>query len=192
MRFVSAVLVFLLLGRASLTAEETELSLSPTEQKFRTELANKTTALEKKNINAISGADGWLFLTRELRFLSHARFWGDAAAKVSRSNKSPDPLPAILDFHRQLQEHGITLLLVPVPPKAAIYPDKLGLETSVGPGATSPYLVKFYQELRAHEIDVLDLSEVFAQPPETARGVNGKPAPSICFSMASTRSPGSG
>ncbi len=81
-----------------------------------------------------------------------------------------DPLPAIVDFHRQLKERGIELLLLPVPPKAAIYPDKLGLANVTGPAASAPYLEEFYNQLRAHQIEVLDLSETFAQPPETERG----------------------
>jgi len=173
MRFLrAAALFFICLAGASFAAQEPDSSLSPTEQRFRTELAGKVAALEKKNVSAIFGADGWLFLTSELRSIAQGRFWGDGAAKANRARKSEwaDPMPAILDFHRQLRERGIDLLLVPVPPKAAMYPEKLGLETSLGAASTTPYLQEFYKELRARDVEVLDLSTTFAQPPESARG----------------------
>ena len=52
----------------------------------------------------MQGADGWLFLPAELRHVSVGKFWGDDAAKVSKASNpaNADPLPAILDFKRQL------------------------------------------------------------------------------------------
>jgi alginate O-acetyltransferase complex protein AlgJ len=166
------VLAFLLFVAPILSAaEQMDATLTPTQQKFWADLAAKVTALERRGVNAVLGGDGWLFLTSELRFLAQGSFWGNAAAKTARhKSSSADPIPAIADFHRQLKERGIELLLLPVPPKAAIYPDKLGLANVAGPTENAPYLEEFYKELRAHEIDVLDLSTTFAQPPETARG----------------------
>lgn len=170
--FWGASLLLFSIGSIVAAGPENDPSLSLTEQKFRAELTAKVGALEKKNINAMFGADGWLFLTKELRFLTQGRFWGEAAAKAGRSRKSEtaDPIPAIVDFHRQLQERGIELLMVPVPPKAGMYPEKLGLEASIGPASTTPYLQEFYKELRARDIEVLDLSTTFAQPPDAVRG----------------------
>lgn len=170
MRLAGALLFSVLLAAFVFAAAEPDPSLAPSEQKFRTELSAKVEALEKRNVNAMFGADGWLFLTRELRFLAQGRFWGEATVKTARSRSAGDPLPAILDFHRQLKERGIQLLLVPVPPKAGMYPDKLGVEAGIGAASTAPYLQQFYRELRQHEIEVLDLSTTFAQPPESARG----------------------
>ncbi|MGZ5503962.1 MAG: alginate O-acetyltransferase AlgX-related protein [Chthoniobacterales bacterium] len=171
MRSLSVLALFLFAAPIFSAADEIDATLTPTQQQFRTELASKVAALERRNVNAMSGADGWLFLTSELRFLAQGSFWGNAAAKTARHKSSgADPIPAIVDFHRQLSERGIALLLLPVPPKAAIYPDKLGLANVAGPGATAPYLEEFYRELHAHDIDVLDLSTTFAQPPESARG----------------------
>ena len=170
MRVRCLLLSLISVGARLVAAEEKDATLTPAQQKFRGDLGAKVSALEKKNVGAIVGADSWLFLTSEMRFLAQGRFWGDAAAKTARSKKSPDPLAAIVDFDRQLRERGIELLLVPVPPKAGMYPEKLGLEASTGPAATTPYLQEFYNELRAQDINVLDLSTTFAQPPESARG----------------------
>ncbi len=136
---------------------------------WRAAVTEKVAALEGKNAAAFEGTDGWLFLTSELRFLAKERFWGEAA--VSKSKRpAQDPLPAILDFHRQLKERGIELLLVPVPPKAAIYPEKVGVGAEVAPAETAPALREFYGVLRERGINVLDLSELFLRNRESARG----------------------
>jgi alginate O-acetyltransferase complex protein AlgJ len=121
-------------------------------------LAAKVQLLETKNAAACSEADGWLFLAAELRLLSLGRFWGEDAAKVSRSHKRElaDPFAAIVDFHQQLKAHGIELLLVPVPPKAAIYPEKILPSFDVRTEDSAPFLHRFYGELRSAGIEVLD------------------------------------
>ena len=104
-------------------AAETSGSVSSAAAQFAA-LAAKAEADQRA---AIAGKDGWLFVTAELRHLGVGPFWGDAAAAVSRSARkdAADPLPAILDFQTQLKQVGVELILMPVPAKAAIYPDKL-------------------------------------------------------------------
>lgn len=149
-----------------------QTAFSEAQQKFATELAAKSQNLETKKAAAGPGEEGWLFFTGELRLLSLGRFWGDEAAKVSRA-RNPElanPLPAILDFQHQLKARGIHLVIVPVPPKAAIYPEKIvpGFELTAGDPA--PVLRQFYGELRAAGVDVLDLSPVLIQNREHPRG----------------------
>ena len=137
-----------------------QLSLQDPAQQFRTKLSAKVQLLEAQNTAAVAGSDGWLFLTAELRFLSAGRFWADDAVAVSRSHKpdSADPLPAILDFNKQLKERGIKLLVVPVPPKAAIYPEEILPELAISGEETLTYLSRFYDELRANGVEVVDLA----------------------------------
>src|SRR4249919_552135 len=125
-------------------------SISESQEKFRRECAMKFDAAEKKNAAAVAEPGGWLFLAGELRFLSLGRFWGEGASKVSRSHKADlaDPIPAIVDFQKQLKSRGIDLLVVPVPPKAAIYPDKLLAGFNPGGDGAAPVLHNFYDELR--------------------------------------------
>jgi hypothetical protein len=146
--------------------------LSDAQQKFAAELAATVANLEKKNAAAGAGADGWLFFGGELRLLSLGRFWGDDAAKVSRAHKPElaDPVPAILDFQQQLKARGIELLVVPVPPKAAIYPEKIVPGFDVRTTDPAPALHRFYEELRGAGIDVLDLSALFIQNRDNSRG----------------------
>ena len=115
----------------------------------------------------VPGKDGWLFFGPELHFVSAGPFWGKAAAKVSRATKPEhaDPLPAILDFHRQLKKMGIELLMVPVPPKSVVYPDFLSDQLSPSrenaPARLDRDAQAFYQLLRKNGIRVLDLTPVF-------------------------------
>jgi acetyltransferase AlgX (SGNH hydrolase-like protein) len=160
------LLIFLCSIPACLSAETpVQISLSESQQKLRGELASKVLSSEKKNAAACSEADGWLFFTAEFRLLSLGRFWGDEAPKVSRSHKPElaDPIPAIMDFQKQLKARGIDLLLVPVPPKAAIYPEKILPEFNVRTDDAAPLLHRFYEELRTAGIDVLDLTPLFIQ-----------------------------
>ena len=142
------------------------------DDKFRSGLAAKVQALEKSNVGAEEGIDGWFFVTSELRMLSVGKFWGPDAVRVSRSSKpeQADPLPAILDFNQQLKERGIALIVVPVPPKAEIYPEKVTGDISgskravVLPALTGdpdPALAAFYEELRKGGVDVIDLAPTF-------------------------------
>ena len=141
------------------------VSVSEFQQKFLNELAAKSRAAESEHAAVIAGVDDWFFLSSDIRFLSAGQFWGADAAKVSRAHKpeSADPIPAIVDFHEQLKKRGIELLLMPVPPKAAIYPDKILPDADLHGETAAPYLAGFYDELRNRGIDVVDLSQVFLQ-----------------------------
>lgn len=158
---------------AVLLAETTvEVSLSEAQQRLRGEFASSFQSSEKKNAAACADAGGWLFLAAEFRLLSLGRFWGDQAPKVSRSQKSglADPIPAIVDFQKQLKGKGIDLLVVPVPPKAAIYPDKVLEGFNVGREDAAPFLHAFYEELRGAGVDVLDVTPLFVQNRDDRRG----------------------
>jgi hypothetical protein len=139
--------------------------VSESQQKFLNELAAKSRAAQSENAAVIPGVDGWFFLSSDIRFLSVGQFWGADAAKVSRAHKpeSADPMLAIVDFHEQLKKRGIDLLLMPVPPKAAIYPEKILPDVDLHGEPAAPYLARFYDELRKREIDVVDLSPIFLQ-----------------------------
>jgi alginate O-acetyltransferase complex protein AlgJ len=168
MRFFAAL--FLLAVTTALLVAET--ALTEPQQKFAAELAATVANLEKKNTAAVAGVDGWLFFGGELRLLSLGRFWGDDARKVSRAHKPDlaDPVPAIIDFHQQLKARGIQLIVVPVPPKAAIYPEKIVPRYNAPANDPAPMLHRFYAELGAAGVDVVDLSAVFVQNHDHPRG----------------------
>ena len=168
MRFFCTVL----LSSALAASAAGQTPLSEAQQRFTSELAARVQHLQQKNAAAGAGEDGWLFFAGELRLLSLGRFWGDEAAKVSRAHKPElaNPVAAIVDFHQQLKTRGIELVLVPVPPKAAVYPDKIVQGFDIRSTDPAPVLRQFYEELRAAGIDVLNLSPVLIQNREHSRG----------------------
>jgi hypothetical protein len=114
--------------------------------------------------SVVAGREGWLFLLPELRHLAAGKFWNEAAQTASRAGRADarDPLPAILDFHRALKEKGVELILVPVPPKAVVYPRFLpGSGETAGGGREDIPHRKFYSLLEDEGVRVLDLTEDF-------------------------------
>ena len=83
--------------------------------------------------------------------------------KVSRASNPEyaDPLPAILDFKKQLDTVGIKLIFVPIPAKATIYPEMISEHTTTK--RTDKQLQEFYEILRKHGVDVLDLTDLFLE-----------------------------
>ncbi|OQA80126.1 MAG: hypothetical protein BWY31_04077 [Lentisphaerae bacterium ADurb.Bin242] len=104
----------------------------------------------------LQGPDGWLYSRNELEHLSRGELAAGKAAKASVALKNPDPIPAIQAFNDALKAAGIRLILVPVPPKFAVYP--FG---GWKPGDAAKYLKPFYAELRARGITVVDLTDDF-------------------------------
>lgn len=107
-----------------------------------------------------AGRDGWLFYNQDVDYLLHppyhdGRFYEgtfDTLIAGKRVNLR-NPVVAILDFRERLAARGIRLLLVPVPGKPAIYPEKLA---AIGGQPPSPTL-KLIEELRGKGLDVVDL-----------------------------------
>jgi len=134
---------------------------------FRADMAAKAQWAADQNKSAVPGADGWLFLPAELTHIAAGEFWGERAAEVSTATKPEwaDPLPAIVDFHKQLEALGVELLFVAVPPKAVIYPEQVSgvYNEKIAPNYPStPRLdtadAAFYDELRKHGVHVIDLT----------------------------------
>jgi len=136
-------------------------------QAFRAECGKMAAEAEAADGITVPGSDGWLFLARELRHISVGQFWGDKAAEVSRATNpdQQDPLPAIVDYNEQLKKLGIELILVPVPPKAIVYPDKLAAAAAPPEGQPPARLDsahrEFYKLLREKGVNVIDLTEEF-------------------------------
>ncbi len=158
------IILILALGVVSLAQEAPE-----TVKPFLAEIAAKARTAEETEKPVITGSDGWLFFAPELRSMSAGQFWGENAAKVCQATKAEnaDPLPAILDFKAQLDKAGISLLLVPVPAKGTIYPDKLSTLITVEPGKVPPrsdiYVQEFITKLKDEGVSVLDLTPGFLQ-----------------------------
>ena len=136
----------------------------------RSVFARLAKAAEEAPRPVVKGLDGWLFVGSELRHLGLGPFWGTRAARVSRASRSDwaDPLPVISDFKTQLEGAGIELLFVPVPAKAAVYPDRV---PGLGDADTSlrwdPEDAAFYQVLGERGVEVIDLMPEFQRQRQT-------------------------
>jgi hypothetical protein len=93
----------------------------------------------------VVGRDGWLFYKPDVRYLVEP-YRGDEA------------LAAIAGFRDQLRERGIHLLVLPVPGKPALYPEKL---TRRAGGVRSPTLA-LLAALREIGVEAVDL---YGRPP---------------------------
>jgi hypothetical protein len=112
----------------------------------------------------VQGKDGWLFLREELEHLGSKAFYGEGVVENSRATKLEfaDPLPAIVDFNRQLNDRGIDLVFALVPPKALIYNDKLPGNVSMETiSELDRVYVDFYAKLSEQGVHVLDLIPFF-------------------------------
>lgn len=145
-------------------------------ERFRAAAGRLSHAAGADGAIAVAGSGGWFFLAAELRHVAAGRFWGPDAAGASRvaDPERADPLPAILDFHRQLAAAGVELLLVPVPPKALIHADAVDAAAPLAlpspPGRLDPDHQAFYALLRERGVDVLDLTEPFLSNRDHAEG----------------------
>ncbi len=76
---------------------------------------------------AVQGRNGWILHRGEVQYLNAGSYIGEHAPQANRyaPPEYADPLPVIIDFHRQLQERGIELYFMPVPVRPAIYPESV-------------------------------------------------------------------
>ncbi len=130
---------------------------------FLEAVAKQAAAAEREEKLGVEGEGDWLFFVPELRAMSVGPFWGEHAKKVCKASREEwrDPMPVIVDFHKQLEKAGIELLVVPVPAKASIYPGMLAAIPSpeVEPGPpprTDIHHQAFYELLRKEGVQVLD------------------------------------
>lgn len=151
---------FFCAGSSSIGASSDPSPSPPTsamEEDSFSKVLSKKMKSRTESLGSIVGVDGWAFFPKELSHLA-------TNSSIARANKAGDPIPAIVDFNNQLKSAGIELLLVPVPPKAIIYPDKFTAECPIPPPAPTVYDSvdrSLYRELTAQGVHVLDLGDAF-------------------------------
>ena len=111
----------------------------------------------------VEGRDGWLFLRNELRHIGVGPFWGPAAVSAGTASREDrrDPLPAVVDFKAGLEKAGIELIVVPVPCKALVYPEKIVDGVALSDKGVPPRLDEthqaFLKALREAGVNAVDL-----------------------------------
>ena len=120
-----------------------------------------TTHLHTGSHQAILGRDHWLFYRPDIEHLTGPPFLSPShlAKRRQSPHTQPDPLAAIRDFHRQLRDRGIPLLLVPIPSKGAIASHHLTGNPSAHP--ENPSSQGFIQTLESEGIATLNLRPLF-------------------------------
>jgi hypothetical protein len=85
---------------------------------------------------------------------------------VKETNSTNDPIAAIVDFRDQLAARGIRLMVMPVPNKESIYPDRLTSRAESFRGVMAPRTENLFRKLRAANVEVIDLFKAFGEARE--------------------------
>lgn len=138
-----------------------------------------TGLLKGGNEDAYCGRDGWLFYRRDLDSLTARGFLDPEVLKQRAATGSelkappqPDPVKAIVQFRDELARRGISLIVMPVPVKPSVYPER---HASRYEGRTkavqNPSFETFKKRLSKENVCVFDaaplLFEAKAASPET-------------------------
>jgi alginate O-acetyltransferase complex protein AlgJ len=116
----------------------------------RGDLADDLTKAGASDSLAVAGVDGWLFLRDEARHLSK----GPLTPAVTATAVS-----AIKDYHTALAAQGVQLIVVPVPAKAEIYPEKFSATATAS--AMAERQADFISALRSDGVSVVDLAAAY-------------------------------
>ena len=119
------------------------------------DLAAQAAAARQRGEMFVEGADGRRFLAAEIDFL------GKLASPEISKTVAP-AVEAIADFSEQLQACGVSLIMVPVPPKALFSGDSLGVTPDQQQLMRRGWET-IMSELSARGVAVEDLSADFAQ-----------------------------
>ena len=115
---------------------------------------------------ALVGSDGWLFYRPGVRYLIEAGGFlpGEGRWKAPEAvTRRAHAVRTICQFRDALRERGIQLLVMPVPGKASVYPDRLSARYREQLEAFRSPTEDFIEELRIAGIEVVDLFAHFRE-----------------------------
>src|SRR5688572_10162465 len=124
------------------------------------------TALKDGGEKVVVGSSGWYFYKPGLNYMLARR------EVLRAANPTNDPVTAIIDFRDQLAARGIHLLVMPVPNKESIYPDRLSSRAEGMHGVVSARTQEILEKLRGAKVEVVDLFKEFS----SARKLGGSSA----------------
>jgi hypothetical protein len=104
-------------------------------------------ALRDPGDKAVLGRGGWLFYKPDVRYLVEPA--------------PDDALPAIITFRGQLARRGIRLMVMPVPGKPSIYPDRITGRADFADGSVSWHTSDLIARLRRSGVETIDLLDAF-------------------------------
>lgn len=124
---------------------------------FTMEVKDALSKATASGLSAVIGADaGWRFLTNELKHVA----LGDLASQdlATTNVEGTDPVAEIVRYAQELKGLGVELIVVPVPPKVSIYPDKFA--AGLFPDCVPP-MTAFLDGLKAQGVHTVDLDAGF-------------------------------
>ena len=120
-------------------------------ERFRATCVRLATEASASGASILTGTDGWYFAAREV------------LALADEGTESEPAVAAIAGEAERLRRDGVELVVVPVPPKGIVYPDRLAPELSVPVPVRrlDAPLESVYGQLGRRGVRVVDLTEPF-------------------------------
>ena len=120
-------------------------------ERFRVTCARLAAEASASGAQVLTGSDGWFFAAEE------------ATALASATPRSGAAVAGIAAAAERLRRDGIELVVVPVPPKGIIYPDRLApeLDVPIPVQRLDATLQAVYDDLQARGIRLVDLTPAF-------------------------------
>ena len=111
------------------------------------------------NEKVLLGRDGWLFYKEDVDHLLGTGFLKEKGTGQSHA-PGADPLPALIQFNKDLAGMGIHLLVLPIPVKPSIEAEHLGgFDPQDRYPLKNPSTDLFFKKLEESGIDYLDLTQ---------------------------------
>ena len=108
-------------------------------------------AADSAETSSVKGdAEGWLFVRNELAQLGKGKFW--------ESFDERDPVKIIGAYQKALGDLGVELVVVPVPAKAALYPEKFAAAATLD---SVTQMTPLIEQIAATGAKVVDLETLY-------------------------------
>lgn len=111
--------------------------------------------LQEAGEKALVGREGWLFYAPGVAVLTQRPKAGNTSVR--------EAIAAVIDFRDQLASRGIRLLVVPVPNKESVYPDRLTHGMSPPTEILSSETRAFMEHCKKNNVEVVDLFATFRE-----------------------------
>ena len=126
--------------------------------------------LDRGNARVVFGRKNWLFYRQAVDYVTGPPISSETASRrLELPAGGGDPTAAIVDFHRQLQAAGVELLVVPVPVKASLYPERLWQGADPFSLPNNPGFARFVAELESAGVRVHDLAPALLEAKREGR-----------------------
>ena len=122
---------------------------------------------------ALEGRDGWMFYRPGVQYLTEAdrleagHSESDWARHTSGDTRTRSVVRAIVEYRDQFERRRIELLVVPVPGKASVYPDKLTERFDGSSGTFRSPTERLLDELKECDVETVNLFDAFRQARST-------------------------